>query len=225
MPATVWSEKPSTAATIDLSLQQPDRTISRGFRFAGPTRIKGPPHCFKQRHVHDRLVAAWSLDFAVPELAGVDGVSQCSDHLPSTPKPVRLGATTQFVRGFGNLSGPLSAGGLFEHPSNDFSLPGIRHELFRSRIGIVTERNSASDAPSLPLLKSLYLSNNRGGSSYPFKRVGVLVVLLDVAFDGLLQFADAAKRATAYSLAGDLGKPALDLIQPRGTFDWRRARS
>lgn len=51
----------------------------------------------------------------------------------------------------------------------------------------------------------------------PSDRPGIVVVGPDVIVDGYGQSADAAERAATDSLACDVGEPALDLIEPRGT--------
>src|SRR5436190_14779539 len=51
------------------------------------------------------------------------------------------------------------------------------------------------------------------GSS-PHEGLGLLVVSLDVVLDGLSESRDAQEVAAADALLGDLGKEALDLIEP-----------
>ena len=50
----------------------------------------------------------------------------------------------------------------------------------------------------------------------PDKGTGLLIVLPQIVADGLGQFGHAAERSPADALAGDLGKPTLHQVQPRG---------
>ena len=52
--------------------------------------------------------------------------------------------------------------------------------------------------------------------SGPKEGLGMLVVHLDVLADGRFQFFHAAEDAPSNALVGDLGKPALHQVDPRG---------
>src|SRR3954447_9203620 len=55
------------------------------------------------------------------------------------------------------------------------------------------------------------------GASNPVERLWIAVVRPDVVLDGEDQVAHAAERAAPNAFAGDLGKPAFDLVEPRRT--------
>ena len=57
---------------------------------------------------------------------------------------------------------------------------------------------------------------NVSGGGGPHERFGLGIVGFEVVHDGLLQFGDASEDAASDALVGDLGKEALDLIEPRG---------
>jgi hypothetical protein len=61
------------------------------------------------------------------------------------------------------------------------------------------------------------LANNPAGAGDPLKRSRVAVVDPDVLVDRFCQFMDTSKRASPDSFPRNLGKPALDLVEPRGT--------
>src|SRR5690606_15092513 len=48
----------------------------------------------------------------------------------------------------------------------------------------------------------------------PGESFGVVVVRVDVVHDGVLEFVHAGEDAAADALGGDLGKPALDEVEP-----------
>jgi hypothetical protein len=52
------------------------------------------------------------------------------------------------------------------------------------------------------------------GGLCPFEGLGVLVVAIDEGADIGLQLPDGSMDATPEPLSGELGKPALDLIDP-----------
>ena len=54
-----------------------------------------------------------------------------------------------------------------------------------------------------------------GGSLGPDVGLGMAVVVVEIAHDGLLQFVDAFEDAAADALSGDLGKEPLDHVEPR----------
>ena len=60
-------------------------------------------------------------------------------------------------------------------------------------------------------------SDDAAGAGDPLKWTRIAVVGPDAIVDRFGQIANAAKSAAPDSLTCDLGKPALDLIEPRGT--------
>jgi hypothetical protein len=72
------------------------------------------------------------------------------------------------------------------------------------------------------LLPAVDLVENVDGFGDPDERLGVVVVLGEVAVDGDLEVGDALEDATADAFAGDLGEEALDEIEP-GCRSWSYA--
>jgi hypothetical protein len=54
-----------------------------------------------------------------------------------------------------------------------------------------------------------------GGGLCPNVGLRAAVVVIEIVHDGLLQFVDALEDAAADALSGDLGKEALDHVEPR----------
>jgi hypothetical protein len=46
----------------------------------------------------------------------------------------------------------------------------------------------------------------------------MVIVVLDIVFDGLNQLGDATEHATSESLVGEVAEPSFDEIEPRGTW-------
>ena len=53
------------------------------------------------------------------------------------------------------------------------------------------------------------------GSLGPDVGLGMAIVVVEIVHDGLLQFVDALEDAAADAFSGDLGKEALDHVEPR----------
>ena len=64
---------------------------------------------------------------------------------------------------------------------------------------------------------ALHFFQNVAGFGCPNIRLGLAVVLSDVVLDGLLQFPNIVKNATAYALFGEIAEEAFYLVEPRGT--------
>jgi len=79
-------------------------------------------------------------------------------------------------------------------------------------------RGDQSRSTLVPLIRSdpilAGLADDAAGTGYPMKWLRVAVVEADVVLNGAHQIAHTEKSPPSYSLASDLRKPALDLIQP-----------
>src|SRR3954469_8080309 len=67
-------------------------------------------------------------------------------------------------------------------------------------------------------------AGDAAGARNPVERLWIAVVRPDVVMDGEDQVAHAAERAAPNAFAGDLGKPAFDLIERRRTRGLPRSR-
>src|ERR1700730_4011105 len=65
------------------------------------------------------------------------------------------------------------------------------------------------------LFRTGNFSEDFGGGLGPDVGLGLIVVCVEIVDDSLLQFIDALEDAAADALSGDLGKEALDHVEPR----------
>src|SRR5690242_7936939 len=79
------------------------------------------------------------------------------------------------------------------------------------------EREMVAAARKLALAIFINFADDPAGAGDPLKRSRVAVVYPDIFVDRFCQFTNTSKRASPDSPSRNVGKPAFNLVEPRGT--------